>query len=574
MNPKEKYGFVSFDDMKQDTEKFDKYGFVPFNPSSSQPSQEIPEENQPEDESALKSTIRYGSQIPQGILGTTAPGLLAGLWQALAHGEIYDPEEIEHIKMISEREGIPFDEEKYYVAAEKALGGVPTVSNIASKIEEKTGIPLEPKTRGQKALRFATEATRLAPENSTLRPLNTVIPKSVVGAGVEGVKELLEELGIPEPISEIASFGIIKKLPEGSPNIGVGQKTKPSGLTERRFENIKEKTEVSPKTLQKINTNVENEFRNIASDIIENSPIEETFSAVKENKSFKKETSEAFKKVESLAEQIDEKLPTTDLKKKIADISSKQKVAGFLPSEYEQAHKKFINKFIKDTPNKLVTPVDFVKQYRKNNKALGELYESGQSKAYNRAKKDALLDYNQAIAETFKDKFPDTEFSNLFESTNKTWANIMDVEAIEGFMDDLFDGSIKYDKGKKFLDRNGMKDPFKRALGDEGVKHFEQLVEDLMSSKEAYKMLKVAESKGYGDFAKTTLAYVMHPKLGFAKAGYDAAQYAYRKSWEALLDKPQLAIKWDKGVKDFKKGKFADAKKTFDLLKNEVINME
>src|SRR6187402_3239327 len=88
-----------------------------------------------EEESFGKSALRTALQVPQGVAEATTYGLTTGFQHLLGLGEVYDPEEIEHIKKISEREGIPFDEEKYMQAAQDALGSVPTVSNIASSIE-------------------------------------------------------------------------------------------------------------------------------------------------------------------------------------------------------------------------------------------------------------------------------------------------------------------------------------------------------------------------------------------------------------------------------------------------------
>jgi len=516
-----------------------------------------------------KSTLRYAAQVPLGIAATTGPGLASGLWDIMATGDVLDPEEIERIREISEREGIPFDEEKYREAAETALGAIPTVSNLSEKAEKATGIPLTPKTRGQKALRFATEATRLAPENSTIRGMKTALPKPVLGAAVEGTKEALVEAGVPEPVAELASFGVLKQLPEGSPSISVGKKTKPSGLTERQYEKLEKPVEVSEKKIKGINEAVEKEFKELSDKIIEKSPIKETYTAMKEDSTFKKESSKAFEKVNDLAEHIPDKFSTKEVKTKLVDKFLKPKGTGLTPSEYELAHKKFIGQAIKNTPVQEMTAKDLVAQYRKNNKAFGELREPGQSSAYNRGKKQALLDYNKVIAETIQEKFPNSEFSTLFKESNEKWQKIMDVEAIDGFMGDLFDGKIQYKKGAKLLEKEGMQFPFKRALGKEGYKDFEQLLSDLMETESANRMMKVAKNKGFGEFAKTGLSYIVHPNIAYTQAGIGIAKSAYKKLWESLLDKPQLAFKWDKGVQSFKKGDFAKAETIFNEIKQE-----
>lgn len=82
MNNKEKYGFISFDDMKQDTEKFDKYGFVPFDVKPSQDQQpqqeqseeeEFPFEGENDLEREIERNVARGtSRVGETILG--APG--------------------------------------------------------------------------------------------------------------------------------------------------------------------------------------------------------------------------------------------------------------------------------------------------------------------------------------------------------------------------------------------------------------------------------------------------------------------------------------------------------------------
>src|SRR5208337_3902190 len=145
-----------------------------------------------DEEPWYKSFARTVMQPVQGVLSTTGPGLIASAWEALAQGEIMDPEEIEHIKMISEREGVPFDEEAYYQAAEKALSAIPTVSNIARGIEEKTGAPLEPKTKLQKGLRLGTE---LLSGGFKGKKVPTLKPKSL-GSEEQALRETAEQFNL------------------------------------------------------------------------------------------------------------------------------------------------------------------------------------------------------------------------------------------------------------------------------------------------------------------------------------------------------------------------------------------
>lgn len=514
------------------------------------------------DEGFWKNAFRTALQVPQGIAEATTSGIATGLWQLLGIGEALDPEEIEHIKAISEREGIPFDEEAYMQAAQEALSYVPTVSNIGREIEERTGLPLAPKTDFQKGTRLASSAGKIQP--------GTVLQKGVAAGVAPLAKEGLEKLGVPEFLAEPAALGVGTRAGSKAPKIDVTKSKKPSGLTSRQFEKLEKPVEVSSKKIKQIDQKLESDFRDIASDIIEKSPINETHSELKNDSGFKMAAEEAFEKVDKLAESINEKIDLKDLKKDLANRAAKENKSGITELEFDKEYNKNIKQFIKDTQGKDSSLSSVIKQYRKNNEAYGNSWESGKSTDYNVAKREALLDYNRTIADTIQKKFPDSEFSNLFKSSNEQWKKIMDAEAVDAYVDDIFKGKINYKKSGDLFNKK-QKQIFKRALGEEGYKNFEQLNKDFMDTGKAYKMMEVAKDQGYLDLGKTALSYVLHPKLAAAKIGYGITKGAYEALWQSVLDKPQLAVTWDKGIKAFQKGDFATAEQQFNKLKQEEV---
>lgn len=526
---------------------------------------EFPEEEikDQEEEGFLKSSARTALQIPQGIAEVTTPGLIAGAWHLLGQGEVLDPEEIEHIKAISEREGIPFDEEKYMEAAQNALKYIPTVSNIARGIEEETGLPLEAKTDFQKGARYVSSLGKITPGT---------IGQKAVGTGVGlATKEGLQKVGVPEFIAEMGGFGTSALAAGKTPNIDIAKSKKPSGLTSRQFEKLKKPVEVSSKKIKQIDKKLESDFRDIASDIIEKSPINETYSELKNDTGFKQAAEEAFEKVDQLSENFTQNVSIDKLKKDLIKKSTQERTSGITELEFDKEYSKNIKQFIKDTKGKDASMSQIIKQYRKNNEAYGKSWESAKSTDYNVAKREALLDYNRTIAETIKKEFPDTEFANLFESSNNQWKKIMDAEAVDAYMDDLFKGKINYKKSGELFNKK-QKQIFKRSLGEEGYKNFEQLNKDLMSTEKAHKMMNVAKEKGYKELAITGFSYLLHPKIAAAKIGYGMTQGAYKALWESVIDKPQLAITWDKGVKAFQKGDFVTAEKAFNKMEESRLD--
>lgn len=175
-------------------------------------------EEQPQDEGIVKSAVRTGLQVPQARLEMTPPGILANLWALFAHGESeLDPYEEASLIQAGQQRGQEFNLEEYEQNRQTALGTLPTVSNIGRGIEGYTGIPLEPKTTLQKGVRFGSQVAYGIPASSpgsptsyTFRGLEKSLPRPVLGAGTATVREGLIQLGLPEPLADIASLAILK----------------------------------------------------------------------------------------------------------------------------------------------------------------------------------------------------------------------------------------------------------------------------------------------------------------------------------------------------------------------------
>lgn len=528
------------------------------------------------EESFIKNVARTSIQPGLGALEGTSYGIGTGLWNFLGRGESLDPEELEQLKRISSSENplsqiggdepTPFDEEKYREAVDQASGTIPTISNLSSAIERKTGLPLEAKTKAQKLLRFAGTVAQLSPDN--------LIQRSTAAAVAPAVKEGLEQLGLPEEFSELIALPTGVGLSHAAPKGGFKQVTKPSGLPKRQFEDLKETRDVSAKKIEQINKTLEKDFKQVADDIIKDSPVGETAKNLKDNAAYKQETRDLLNEAQVIADSNPKKYSTKPLKKEIADISKADRGTGYLPGEYDKAYSKNIKEMISDIKKSKVTASDWVAQYRKNNNALKEYFEPGQSKATNRAKRDALLDHNRAIAKVMKKEMPDSPLVKAFEEGNDRWSKIMDAENIDSFVTDLFDGKVNFKEAHKFFDKEGYSRPFKRALGDKGYAKFETLVKDLATSEAPYKMLKVAESKGFGDLATTAGAYILHPKLAGAKLAVGYAKGIWKDFMNSSLDKPKLIFELEKGITQLKKGDFAKANETFKSIENETISKE
>lgn len=218
---------------------------------------------QPEEEGIGTKIVRGISSAVQG--GTTgylmrkAPvaSAISQLSQLGAH-EAIDPQEIDWLKAISEREGVPFNEEKYREAAGNAMKYSPTPSGIANIAEAASGLPLESKS-------FIDRLINLSSNVASLNP-GSLSSKALSGAGTAAVKGELEYFGVPEPIQDVISPlgglpGLLQKsggsvTPKGKTkqvqgNLIAGGKSPPPGAS------------APPRNIHKTNTALLNEMKAI-----------------------------------------------------------------------------------------------------------------------------------------------------------------------------------------------------------------------------------------------------------------------------------------------------------------------
>lgn len=512
-------------------------------------------------EDVLKSGARTAYQPVGGFLKKFTYPL--DLLEMGGKGYALDPDEIEHLRKIYEREGIPFDEEEYRNQVEQASQYFPTQGNIEREIEEQTGIPLEAKNELQKALRMGSTAASFQP--------GAITQKGAAAITAPAGKKILDELGVPETLSELAGYGIGGGAGIITPAASISKVTKPSGLTSRRFEKIDKPTKISAGRYKKINEKLETEFKHIADEIFENSPAFEEIKA--DPVAYTEKLNQGFDQVEKLASEIGESITQKKLTTKLAkrSVARRQGTKGIIPSESEATFRTEFGNLIKKTAKnkKPFSTQQLVDQFRKNNKELAEYFEPGKSKAFNKGKRDALLEYNSAIEDVFEDLFPNSEFNKLFQEQNQNWSRLKDYDFVQDQLAKIFENDkINFKDISKILDKRNanFRRPFERTLGNEGFKQFEQLVKDLKSIENPYSLLKRAENAGFGDLAKTAGQFILHPSLGKLKVAKGLANDAFK----SLLDKPQLSLIWKKGIDSLKKGDYQYAQNMFEQLKKEI----
>lgn len=557
------FGFVPYKkNISKEPEPSMDFGFVPYNRQTKAVEYYIPQAE--EEENFMQSAMRTASNVGVGIAEGSPYGIATGLMNLIGTGEAFDPLEIERLKEIAEREGIPFDEQKYLEAAKAASQYFPTPGNIANIIEEQTGLPTKSKNEFQKLARLGGTAGRFTPGTAIQKTGGAVVAPAMA-------HQLKEQYGLPEPLAD--TIGLLMAHQFGSKNIPpveLGAETKPSGLPTRGFESLEKPREVSIRKMAKINRKVESDFRGIVNNIIAESPVGETAENLANNPVFKEDTRALMAEAQTIADTIPEPVNTDTIQEQIINQIIKRPTKGYMLNEYERSYYKNLDTIYDEIPKGEVTTGQLVEQFRKNNSELSELFEPGQSKATNRGKRDALLEHNRAIAAAMEKNYPDSELVRVFKEGNDRWSKIMDVEAIDSFIDSLFEGKINFKEIDTFFDKEGFSRPFKRSLGEDGYKEFTQLLKDLSSSKKPYQMLKVAKEKGFGDLASTASLYMFSQKLGALKTAKNIGMAAWKMMMNAMLDKPRLAFKFKKAIDELSDGKFPEAARDFSILEKEI----
>lgn len=513
-----------------------------------------------QEESTISKVGRYLYQPVAGVLSklTYPMNLLQMASQGEVIAEYNDLEERipELQKMFPNAPWENFkglDKEKYMQAVQDAGDFFPTQQNIERGIENLTGLPLTPQNEAQQLMRLGGTAGAFRPGN--------LAQKTTAAVVAPAIKTGLDAAGVPEPLSETAAL-LGSAL---TPTPSFSKTTKPSGLTTRNFENVKKPTTVTPSRYGKITEAVESDFKNIADKLLDESSM--TYRAMKENPNFKNDIGNLFTEVKELSKNVEGNVSAQRLKDTFRNkINSREKV-GITPDEFERSYLRESKKLYKEMPNfESINAEQIVDQFRKNNRSLSEIFESGKSKAFNRAKAEALLDYNRSLEELVNQKYGDTEFSKLFKSTNKRWSEIKDIESVKQFMDEMFEGKIQYAKGNKFFERHRVAEPFKRTLGPENFKKFEGLMDDLMSTENAMKLIRKAEQGGFKDAAKLAGSFLVHPSLAKAKIAIDFG----KQSMQMLLDKPKLTITWKSAIDEMKNGNYKKAESLFKELNSKL----
>lgn len=436
--------------------------------------------------------------------------------------------------------------------------------NIVDAIAESLGYDSSPQTpAGEISRGVAERATESAPLFFS-GGIPAVLQQVYGYLAGEGSKQLGASEGVGSVVDTVVSANpkeIAKNLfPSKNP-----QYTQ-SGLPIRKVSKTTKPTKVSSSTKTNITQTLEKDFKTLSDKYLSKNT---TAKQVIENPNFKTQTSELFEEVDKLIPNTG-KIKTSQIKKNFKKRISSAKKQGYADSEFERVYKKETNRVNKSFGNRSVEPKDVLKQYRKNNRELTELFEPGKSGAYNRAKKESLLEHNRAIEDTFSEIYgEDSAFVKLFKKTNNDWEKILNYENIQDTIDKAFvDGKINFNQLNKQIHSKSFQRSLTTLIGKEGAKQYNSLISDFNGLKNPTSLLGIASEQGLN--VKDMVAFVTHPKYSKAYLVYKISSKLFKKAQERALTDQVFVRDWKSGINAFTKKDLAKASSIFSRLRKEL----
>lgn len=515
------------------------------------------------EESTGKSLARYAAQIPGGAAEMSALGITGNLANFIGTGEsLAELEELEERipelkKMFPTAPWENFkgvDREKYMEAVEGAQSYNPfTVSGLSKIIEESTGLPLEAKTRGQKGVRFLAGAGKLKP--------GTLTEKLKFAGKATASKEILQSLGVPEPIAELGGLltGDIKL-----PKISRGQTTKmTSGLTQPKAVEARQ-----PKLGTITSGQQENAFKKLDKEATEltkksiqkHQPIAKK---IEEGFDFESKFQKEFGEIQKTAEKANPEIDVTPISETISKNAKKYRG---IPNPHPEAQK--IIKEVRAFRNLPQTSLrNLLKIYRSNNSKLKNIFETAHVTGKQKEYVDFLRDYNSSIEKSFKQTLPiDSTWMKNFENLNKEYSSFKKTQSTINQLKDVFGENPTLKQVERLAKDVQRQKKLSLSMGKEGAQEIIQIGKDLTKAKESIKNIP---KKEWGKWDKAFPLAVFIPFAGKPIAGIKGIQ-ATRAGYGWFLTTPARRKAYNLALQAIDKKDFPAYLAATKLLKKEL----
>ena len=557
-------------------------------------------------ESLLRQIERGATQLPLGALEASPVGVGASLFQLAGTGEsLAELEELEE-RLPELREKFPnfglpekIDREKYLKAVEQASETFPTISNIGKFVEEKTGVPLQPKSETDEFLRFIGNLSGFAKGSAV-----TKLSKGLKGATMLSA---LQTAGIPKPIAQgLALYtSLHEKTPKGfqlpkekvvpkeeipipgakakaeaeAPKQIKVKETLPSGLTKPRALEAKRPSLgiITKEKQQQAIKKLEDE----ASKLTKESLHKHVPEAKRLEEGFDFETH--FKnEFGPLKQAINKANPRIEIKPVTRFLQDNFKKYHGLTSPHEDA-KKIISETVKFMRSPKTQGKDLYSIIRSNNKKIKDIYETARFTGKHEEYVNFLLDMNRAITDSFKQTLPkDSKWMKRFLELNEGYGQYKNALKTNYLLKPLLQGNPTPSNLKKFINDPRLQKKLELAMGKQGASEVVQIAKDLEKASDAIKSIKAQDIKVMDaafpialiiPFVKIPASiYGIKKAADWARRGYGwylttpATRTAYDSAVKAIADKnPQAYVKATNELKKEMKAVGIDERKLLEF---------
>lgn len=566
-------------------EKAKKSGYKPSEIIEHLSSHENKKETEPEQQEDFG---RMAAQLPQAALEMTPYGIGTSLWSAAGTGEsLAELEELEE-RLPELKKKFPdlnwpekIDREKYLEATKAATGLIPTISNLAGAVEEKTGLPLSPQTDIDKLVRFVGELSKLTTGN--------VQEKVMTGLKGGAVKSGLETAGVPENASDLLAFyealrtktpkinvttekEVAKNIPGGVeppelPPFKEEIKKYPSGITIPKAAEAEfaAQARLTPEMQEKAIKSIDAEAAKIARERLETRMPK--IKQIEEGYDFKSAFEEGFSNLKKAAEKANPRVDVTDITEFLE--GAQKKYAAFpkdlLPEEYKK-----ILKEVKALANRPQTRLNkLLDLFRLNNKKRSLIYETRFMKGKQRDYVDFLSGLNDSIVKSFERTLPeDSVWLNTFKRLNFDYSDYINSLQTKKILETILDANAKPSTIAKLAENQIAQKKLKMHMGEEASTEIIQLAKDMKAARQAIQNIpskKIAEMQKIYPLGLLIPGFKIPAIGGMVKYGVDAVRRIY--GW--YLTTPARTKVFEEAVKAAKTGDVQTYKMATDKIKAE-----
>lgn len=439
---------------------WDNYEDVPSSPDEKSLSF-IPKTNSSEEPDRLRQAI----QMPLAY-ATLGPRTALDAWKTLGVADAL--QELEDL----EDRGIPIDREKYLKGLEEAIDIFPSLEKGEKWIEEKTGIPLEAKTEGQKTLRRMGEAVRLLGSPKDLiaqaRSKNKISPTTPGKPGPSDLTKTGEKYALqPVALTEI-------EQPRGVTPVISRQKAK-------------EVTRDVAKSAEKTVNAIIKEKIPAAEAQAKGLDLQETYNYYYKEARQRATTSKNLVDMQPVINWMDKEIAqeskrvlslSPQAKKRLSILREQRKKLITKNPEFQGKTSKVLDEFGRpihgpNVPEKIshkIRPEETIDQFHEYSDFTRRLLEKSERTGLEQAEAQTYQDIKNQLVEAMK-KSGNEHVARPFGYANETFSQTSNLNLVDNILQDAF----KSPKGLKNILKGSNRGHLEKALGKDIVQHFDEI---------------------------------------------------------------------------------------------------